>query len=72
MRDIKWETVKNPRKLNGDLGHLKCDWCGCQSGAYVKFSFGKLICRGCMDDGIKAINKAILDFNVRGVSALPS
>jgi hypothetical protein len=61
MRDeMEWKTVKNPRKPNGDLGDLKCDFCGCQSGAYLLIYAINRICKGCLLDGEKAINKAIL------------
>ncbi len=56
----KMKTVKNPRKENGDLGDLKCDWCGCQTGAYVLIHVFTRVCKGCLIDGIDEINKTIL------------
>lgn len=59
----EWDTLKNPRKPNGDLGDHKCGLCECQTGAYVGFE-GFLICKGCLLDGVKAIDKEILKFTV--------
>ena len=60
---MEWITIKNPRKPNHDLGYLKCDYCGCQSGAYLLmecFTQSPMICKGCLLDGVKAIDKEIL------------
>lgn len=59
-KKYEWKTVKNPRKPNGDLGDLKCDFCGCQSGAYVMVHVFTRVCKGCLLDGEKAINETIL------------
>lgn len=59
----EWLTIKNPRKKNGDLGDLKCDYCGCQTGAYLLmdcFNQSPMICKGCLLDGVDEINKTIL------------
>jgi ribosomal protein S14 len=56
-----WKVVKNPRKRNGDLGDKKCSFCGSVTGAYVINSSFYLLCRKCLEDGIEAINKAILE-----------
>ncbi|GAG86745.1 unnamed protein product [marine sediment metagenome] len=64
MREkLKFLTVKNPRKENGDLGDIKCDFCSCQSGAYALIdciNHSPMICKGCLEDGIGEINKTIL------------
>jgi hypothetical protein len=56
---MEWKTIINPREKNGDLGKLKCDYCGCQTGAYVILNMSRM-CKGCLIDGINAINKTIL------------
>ena len=62
---MEWKTVKNPRKPNHDLGDLKCDFCGCQTGAYAIIHGLSRICKGCLLDGVKAIDKEILsEFSV--------
>jgi len=58
--DIK--ILLNPRKENGDLGDFNCHKCGKTSGAYFYSEFYQRICRGCLEDIIKEINKAILTF----------
>lgn len=57
---MEWTIVKNPRKENGDLGELKCDYCGKHTGAYVILGVYLKICKGCLEDGIDKINEAIL------------
>lgn len=57
---MKWQTVKNPRKENGDLGDIKCDLCHCKSGAYILISGISRICMGCLEDGIEDIKNTIL------------
>lgn len=61
----KWLTIKNPRKENGDLGDVKCDYCGKQSGAYALmecFDSSPIICKGCLLDAVKEIDKTILSY----------
>jgi len=55
-----FEIIENPRKPNGDIGDLKCDFCECQTSAYVKLTTGSKICKGCLYDTINEINKVIL------------
>jgi len=61
-RNYEWLTIKNPRKKNGDMGDLECNCCGCHTGTYVTIGHVR-ICKGCLDDGVKSINKVILDNN---------
>lgn len=53
-------SIKNPRKPNGDLGDLRCSWCGCQTGAYIAMDINNRICKECLEDMVKEINKTIL------------
>lgn len=60
---IEFEGVENPR--NGyELGPLKCDKCGSQSGALLKIILWETsyirICKGCLNEGEDIINKTIL------------
>lgn len=57
---MNWTTIKNPRKENGDLGDLHCTLCKANSGAYIVLDLDMFICKGCLDDAIKAIDKEIL------------
>ena len=59
---MKWNiVVKNPRKPNGDLGDKKCSFCGGQSGAYIWHIGLYMFCKKCLQNGIDAIDKAILE-----------
>lgn len=67
---MKIETIKNPRKVNGDFGDVSCDVCGCYSGAYVALQTSvyhrpheahrTVVCKGCLLDWTGLINKTIL------------
>jgi len=65
-----YDIVQNPRKENGDLGDLKCDWCGKTSGVYAKIRLqhnepdrkiviGSVVCKGCLFKCIDDINEGI-------------
>lgn len=61
-----WTVIKNPRKPNGDLGDVICDFCEVSTGAYLVLpNYGGLICKSCLLKGIDFINKIILTDNKR-------
>jgi ribosome-binding protein aMBF1 (putative translation factor) len=57
--------ISNPRKEDGSIGDLECDFCGTKGvtllGVMVDNAFVK-VCKNCLEDGIEIINKTILTF----------
>lgn len=56
--------VNNPRTEDGDFGPWRCDACGASNPAFVRMIIKNenlLICKGCLEKGIKIINKTILE-----------
>jgi hypothetical protein len=56
--------VNNPRTEDGGFGPWRCGACGVSSPAFVRMIIRNeklLICKGCLEKGIKIINKTILE-----------
>lgn len=72
---MKVETIKNPRKVNGDFGDVSCDVCGCYSGAYAALQTSvyhrpyeihrTVVCKGCLLGWTDRINKTILKKEIK-------
>ena len=62
---IKINTIKTPRSINGDLNETICNICGAGSGALSVLNFFGgpeiYICKGCLLDVVKEIDKKILE-----------
>jgi hypothetical protein len=64
------KAIYNPRKPNGDVSSVECDVCGKIGAAYIELmtslphrfyeAHKTLICKSCLDDWDKLINKSIL------------
>jgi uncharacterized membrane protein len=56
---IEVRTFYNSRDQDGSVSDVACDCCGKIGAAYIEIN-NDLICKGCLDDWDKIINKSIL------------
>ena len=64
------KAIYNPRKSNGDVSDMACDVCGKIGAAYIELMTSvfhrpheahvTLVCKSCLSDWGKLINKSIL------------
>lgn len=56
---MKVTAIYNPRNPNGDVSDLACDYCEKIGAAYISLN-GLYICKGCLEEWGRLINKSIL------------
>ena len=63
--NIEFEAVLEPRTEDGGFGPNKCLKCGAKTTGYLRIILFRtssvLICKGCLDEGINVVNKAMIE-----------